>query len=102
MPNDSIRESLYRIAIIIFCRTDDPTIGESDISLEGANQTNTFLRLGREDIEGCVMLLDNEFFIVHPTLGHGFDFRNLKVDAEFETSLIHKVLGFLQLYPGAV
>src|SRR3546814_4692244 len=26
MPNDSIRESLDRIAIIIFCRTDDPTI----------------------------------------------------------------------------
>src|SRR3546814_4373277 len=34
MPNDSIRESLDRIAIIIFCRTDDPTIGESDIRSE--------------------------------------------------------------------
>src|SRR3546814_2904413 len=50
MPNDSIRESLDRIAIIIFCRTDDPTIGESDISIEGAKHTNTFLRLGRDDI----------------------------------------------------
>src|SRR3546814_16519639 len=60
MPNDSIRESLDRIAIIIFCRTDDPTIGESDISIEGANQTNTFIRLGRDDIEGFVTLLANE------------------------------------------
>src|SRR3546814_6540198 len=48
------------------------------------------------------MLLANEFFLVHPTLGHGFDFRHLKVDGEFETSLILTVLGFFQLHAGAV
>src|SRR3546814_1142336 len=84
------------------CSSDLPTIGESDIGIEGANQTNTFLRLGRDDIEGFVMLLANEFFLAHPTLGHGFDFRHLKVDGEFETSLILTVLGFFQLHAGAV
>src|SRR3546814_4257786 len=64
--------------------------------------SSDLLRLGRDDIEGFVMLLANEFFLVHPTLGHGFDFRHLKVDGEFETSLILTVLGFFQLHAGAV
>src|SRR3546814_6121060 len=41
MPNDSIRESLDRIAIIIFCRPDDPTIGESDIRDRKSTRLNS-------------------------------------------------------------